>query len=142
MRVIHGAASLGLLWAVFLGVTLVGNAAAETVSVSEAQEQQVEAKADPLLDVILLKNGSKILGTVSGIRDGAVAIDTEFAGTLSISSQYIESVQTSSAVIVQLTDETVIRDQPLYIEDDQLLVDPGTTKEQSYAQLPGLGVNR
>lgn len=141
MRATHCAGSLGFLWAVFFGFSLAAGAAAETVSVSEVQEQQEEAKADPLLDVILLKNGSKILGTVSGIRDGSIAIDTEFAGTLSISSQYIESVQTSSAVIVQLTDETVIRDQPLYIEDDQLLVDPGTAEEQSYALNELLSVN-
>jgi hypothetical protein len=146
MRVFKFLPLVGLVLALAWGPLFApGAGAAESddapVTVEEVEQQQAEAAADPLLDVLLLNNGSKILGTVTGIRDGAVSIDTEFAGTLSISSQHIASVQTTQPVIMQLVDETVIRDEPLYVDHDRIIVDPGSPQERSYALESLLSVN-
>ena len=47
-------------------------------------------------DEIVLKSGSKILGKVTGTRDGVVTIETDFAGTLSIALDKIASLQTAN----------------------------------------------
>ena len=36
-------------------------------------------------DEIELKNGSRVIGKVTGIRDGVVTVETDFAGALSVS---------------------------------------------------------
>jgi hypothetical protein len=93
---------------------------------SQAQE------AAAFQDEIVLKSGSKILGTVTDSRDGVVTIETDFAGTLSINLDKIASLQTSNPVIIQLADQTVIPGQPLRIQDELLVIDTATSPEQVY----------
>ncbi len=102
---------------------------------SQAEEAVV------IQDEIVLKSGSKILGTVTGTRDGLVTIDTDFAGTLSIALDKIASLQTVNPVLIQLADQTVIPEQPLRIQDEVLLIDTATSPEQSYAVSELLLVN-
>lgn len=97
------------------------------VSATESEE------ADTVQDEILLKSGSRILGTVTGARGGVVTIDTDFAGTLSIELEKIESLKTSDPVLIQLADETVVSEQPLVIEDELLVIDTATGPAESYA---------
>jgi putative salt-induced outer membrane protein YdiY len=89
--------------------------------------------AAPTLDQIVLKNGSIIMGTVTGSRDGVVTIDTDFAGTLDVALDQIATVQTQGPTTIQLADKTVISDQPLRIEAEQLLVSGDAIAQQSYA---------
>tara|TARA_R110001592_G_scaffold363043_1_gene679744 strand:+ start:233192 stop:234244 length:1053 start_codon:yes stop_codon:yes gene_type:complete len=96
---------------------------------------------EPTQDEILLKSGSRILGTVTGARDGMVTIDTDFAGTLSIELEKIESLQTRDPVLIQLADETVVNEQPLVIEDELLVIDTAASPAQSYATSDLLLVN-
>ena len=84
-------------------------------------------------DEIVLKSGSKILGQVTGSRDGVVTIETDFAGTLSIELDKIASLQTDNPVLIQLADETVVPEQPLRIEDEMLVVDTATSPAETYA---------
>jgi len=53
---------------------------------------------------------------VTEARDGVVKIETDFAGTLMVSTDQIESMRTQQPTVVLLADETVIRDQPLQVE--------------------------
>lgn len=92
-------------------------------------------------DEILLKSGSKILGTVTGSRDGIVTIDTDFAGTLNIELDKIASLQTDSPVLIQLANETVVPEQPLRIEDEMLVIDTATSPEETLALSELLLVN-
>jgi putative salt-induced outer membrane protein YdiY len=96
------------------------------------QAEETEAVAE-VLDQIVLKNGSIIMGSVTGSRDGVVTIDTDFAGTLSVTLDEIAAVQTQKPVVIQLADETVISDQPLRIEAEELLVSSDAMAQQSYA---------
>jgi len=84
-------------------------------------------------DEIVLKSGSRIIGTVTGSRDGVVTIDTDFAGTLDISLDKIASARTSSPVVIQLADETVLPEQPLLIQDEQLVIATQTSPEETFA---------
>ena len=91
------------------------------------------AEAAVQQDQILLKSGSRILGTITGTRDGVVSIDTDFAGTLEIELDKIASLQTVNPVVIQLADETVVPEQPLRIEDEVMVINTATSPEQTYA---------
>lgn len=84
-------------------------------------------------DEIVLKSGSKVLGHVTGSRDGVVTIETDFAGTLTIELDKIASLQTENPVLIQLANETVVPEQPLRIEDEMLVINTATSPEEAYA---------
>ena len=92
-------------------------------------------------DEIVLKSGSTIVGTVTGSRDGVVTIETDFAGALDISLDKIASAKTSGPVVIQLADETVLPEQPLVIQDEQLVIATQTSPAETYALEEVLLVN-
>jgi putative salt-induced outer membrane protein YdiY len=72
------------------------------------------------VDKIVLNNGSVILGTVTGARDGAVSIDTDFAGALSISLEDIASLSTNTPMDIQLADKSLVSELTLDLQGDTL----------------------
>ena len=120
-----------LATSMILMVALALNAGAEDVTES--------APVTP--DEILLKNGSRILGTVTSARDGSVVIATDFAGDLSISTDQIVQLNTAGPVTVMLNDDSIVEDQPLQMSDTELTVAPGTTAARSYALEDLMAVN-
>ncbi len=82
-------------------------------------------------DEILLTNGSRIIGTVTGARDGVVSVDTEFAGTLNIPVDKIASLQTVEPVVMAMADESVIEGQPLSLSEEAVMVTDASGAEQS-----------
>ncbi len=99
---------------------------------SSAHAEEGEEAAEKR-DEILLKSGSRILGTLTGSRDGVVTIDTDFAGTLSIELDKIASLQTDNPVLIQLADQSVLQQQPLRIEDDALVLATAAGAEETVA---------
>lgn len=81
------------------------------------------AQADQ--DEILLKNGSRILGTVIDARDGAITIETGFAGTLSVALDQVDSVRSASEAVIMLEDDIVLRGVPLNIQNGELVAPGG-----------------
>jgi hypothetical protein len=77
----------------------------------------VAAEEVAVLDKIVTKDGSRINGTVTSAKDGVIKIDTEFAGTLSIKAEVVESIQTQGSMTLQLADGTIIRDKPIQVEE-------------------------
>lgn len=78
-------------------------------------------------DEIVLKNGSRIIGVVTDSREGVVTIETDFAGTLSVAMDQVESVNTAKPVVVLMEDDTVHRESSLTIKNEQLVLgDEGT----------------
>jgi putative salt-induced outer membrane protein YdiY len=57
-------------------------------------------------DVIDVKNGARIIGTVKGIDAGVVEVDTTFAGTLKIKQSEVTSITTDAPVAVRLASGT------------------------------------
>ena len=84
-------------------------------------------------DEIILKNGSKVLGTVTSARDGVLTVETDFAGTLSISSEKVLSVHTEGELVVQMADGQIIRDKPITMEGDLIIITEGNGDQLSYA---------
>ncbi|NND66535.1 MAG: DUF481 domain-containing protein [Halioglobus sp.] len=80
------------------------------------------ALAQTALDEVTLINGSRILGTVMGARDGVLTVATDFAGTLSIAADQVASVTTNTAVSLLMADNAVIENVPLTVREGQLLV--------------------
>jgi len=76
--------------------------------------------APPGADVIVLKNGSRLIGAVIDSRDGVLTVETDFAGTLSVQLDQVESVESVEPVVVLLADESVHRETSLRIEDDRV----------------------
>jgi len=79
------------------------------------------ADTAPAPDEIVLKNGSRILGTVVEARDGVVKMETDFAGTVSIEIEKIQSLSTAGPTTVILEDDSVIENQRLRIEGQQVV---------------------
>lgn len=73
-------------------------------------------------DEIVLKNGSRLLGTVTAVRDGVVTIETDFAGSLSVDMEQVDTLRTRDPVVVLLANDAVLEDAPLLILDDSLVV--------------------
>ena len=90
---------------------------------SHAQDAAEPTTVDEIpLDEVLLKNGSRILGTVISARDGTIVIETDFAGTLTIDSETVDQMRTQGSLVVQLADGHIVRDQPIVIEPEGMLV--------------------
>ncbi|MFK8049079.1 MAG: YdiY family protein [Halioglobus sp.] len=121
-----------LLLGFMLALGMVGMIGTSLVSTA-AQAQEVSEPEAPPLDEVLLKNGSRILGTVTSARDGVIVIETDFAGSLSIALDSIASMRAQAAQVFQLADGTVIRDQPLVVEDESLQVSTDSGEPLNYA---------
>lgn len=93
------------------------------------------------LDEILLKNGSIVIGVVTASRDGVVTIDTDFAGTLSINSDEIQSMQTQGTLVMQMADGQIIENKPVTIEGEQVTIAPSSADALSFPLADVLLVN-
>ena len=98
-----------------------------------AQDQTTEVAEPVPTDEILLKNGSRLVGAVTGIREGVVSIDTDFAGTLAVTMDQIVSMKTADAATLMLADDSLIEQQGIEVRDSELIVAEGTADEKSYA---------
>ena len=83
------------------------------------------------LDRVVLKNGSTIFGTVTAFADGKLAMDTDFAGSVSIDQTQIVSLHSEQPRVLQMTDGTVREAQPLRVENE-LLVVSGETIDKDF----------
>lgn len=59
-------------------------------------------------DVVETKNGARIVGKVAKIDEGAVLVETSFAGTISIKQSEVTSINTDAPVAVRLASGTRI----------------------------------
>ena len=78
--------------------------------------------ATPAEDELLLKNGSRLFGTVVTVRDRLVTFKTSFAGTLSISMDDILSVNNKNPVVILLADQSVVTSPSLVVDQENLVL--------------------
>ncbi|TDG15507.1 DUF481 domain-containing protein [Seongchinamella unica] len=95
--------------------------------------QEAAAEGSVAADEIRLKNGSRVIGKVTDIRDGVVTLETDFAGAISVSMEQIVTMTTSDPATLLLADDTVIEGQGIEVRNSQLIVDEPGVPEQSYA---------
>jgi hypothetical protein len=74
-----------------------------------------------------------VIGTVTSARYGVLTIETDFAGTLSIDSEEVLSVHTEGDLVVQMADGQIIRDKPITMQDDLIIITEGNGDQLSYA---------
>jgi len=82
---------------------------------------------DAAVDEIVLKDGSRLLGSVTGARDGVITIDTGFAGTLSVEIDQVQSLRSNHPAVILLEDDLVLEDAPLNIQGGRVVSGTGTT---------------
>lgn len=78
-------------------------------------------------DEITLKNGSRIIGTITDTRDGVITVETGFAGTLSIQQDQVADMRTSQPVVMKLEDGTVVENQPMVVQNSELVLPASLT---------------
>ena len=78
--------------------------------------------ATPAEDELLLKNGSRLFGTVVTVRDRLVTFKTSFAGTLSISMDQVVSVNNKNPVVILLADQSVVTSPSLVVDQENLVL--------------------
>jgi putative salt-induced outer membrane protein YdiY len=59
-------------------------------------------------DTVVMGNGDRLTGTVLEVFDGKLTLDTDYAGTLKISWERIESVETERLVRLRFHDDRVV----------------------------------
>jgi len=106
---------------VFLTLGFAGAALGDSGAAPETES----GDAAVVPDEIVLKNGSRLLGKVTGVRDASVNFSTDFAGELTIDMDQVESISTQSPVVMQLADKTVVREVPLQVEQSEVVIAAG-----------------
>jgi Protein of unknown function, DUF481 len=99
---------------------------------ANAQEPVAEETSASPPDEIILKNGSRVLGTVTSVRDGVVKVETDFAGEIAVSMDQIDSMKTAGLATLLLADDSVVEEQGIDVRDSALVLAPGTATEKSY----------
>ncbi len=112
-----------------LNIYPVGRLAVALVALVTGLAAAVSASAGELV----LKNGSRIVGTVTGIRDGVVTVDTEFAGSIKIKQDQIVSLQSDGPVVLKLADGEVLTEPALTVAEEQLVLTSGDAPAGGYA---------
>jgi len=64
-------------------------------------------------DELLLKNGSRIIGTLVSAADGHIVFDTPFAGKIEVGDEDVERIATDESVTLRMQDGAVLREQRL-----------------------------
>lgn len=93
-------------------------------------------------DRLELKNGSTLFGEVIDAEKGALIVKTDFAGTIEVQFNQIANLYTETPMTLQMADGSIIRAQPLAVEDEKLVL-PEAIEEGggSYALSQLLRVN-
>jgi len=73
-------------------------------------------------DELLMKNGSRLVGTLVSASDGSVIFDTPYAGELTIERGTIETIITEEKVTLLMQDGSIFRDKLIVAQDDTLTV--------------------
>lgn len=64
------------------------------------------AASTALADTVEIKNGARIVGKITRIDSGAITVDTDFAGTLTIKQTEVASFSTDAPIAVRLASGT------------------------------------
>lgn len=59
-------------------------------------------------DVVLLQNGDRISGTVISVVDGTLAVETDYAGTLSIAMDAVARMESDAPVVVKMMEDQLM----------------------------------
>jgi hypothetical protein len=75
-----------------------------------------------LADEMLMKNGSRLIGKVVSAADGKIKFDTDFAGTIDIDSDDVDTVYTEEEVTIMMNDGRLFENKRIAARDNALVV--------------------
>ncbi len=84
-------------------------------------------------DVMVMKNGSRIVGTLVSGGEGTISFETPWGGTLQVNTENVVSVETESTNTVMMADGTVFRDKRLSGNNETVTVIPKESEARTYA---------
>ena len=99
---------------------------------AEDSTNLAEAAAEPL-DEVVLKNGSRILGTVTSAREGVIVIETDFSAAIKIDATRIDSIHTRGSMVVLMNDGSTVRDQPIIVDESGIVVTADDGSQRAYS---------
>ena len=71
-------------------------------------------------DVVNITNGDRLSGQVVEVKEGSLTFSTEYAGTLQIAWEKVQSVQTDQDVLIRMNDDRVVKGRIVATEDGKL----------------------
>jgi hypothetical protein len=71
-------------------------------------------------DEIIMKNGSRLVGTLISVQGDKIKFDTPFAGELSVAVANVEAIYTDKPITVLMEDGRVLHDQQIVARQDVL----------------------
>jgi len=75
-----------------------------------------------MADELVMKNGSRLVGTLVNASDGEIAFDTPFAGEISVKVANVKRMYTEKSVTVLMADGRVLRNQRIVAQKDALVM--------------------
>ena len=75
-------------------------------------------------DKVIMKNGSRLIGTVISMESGKLVFKTSFAGNITIDWEHIDRLTTEKAVEVSLDDKKVLKGQVVKTDEGTLVLKP------------------
>jgi putative salt-induced outer membrane protein YdiY len=73
-------------------------------------------------DELIMKNGSRLVGTLVSSDENSVVFNTPFADDITIAQDSIETIITEQEVTLLMQDGTIYRDKKIVTQDDDLIV--------------------
>jgi len=73
-----------------------------------------------LADQVVIKDGSVLIGTVTGIVDGNLTIETDFAGNLRIPVSQVSSINSESVISLRLDDNRTFNNKVIPADDGRI----------------------
>jgi len=75
-----------------------------------------------MADELIMKNGSRLVGTLVDASDGEITFDTPFAGVISFKTANVKSMYTETPVTVLMADGRVLHNQRIAAQQDALVM--------------------
>lgn len=94
---------------------------------------------DAWSDHVYLEDGSHIVGTITGVSDGKLTVETEFTGELSIALEAIKGIQTDEETGFKLDSGEVVVGRLVFEDGRQELVRENTRQEVAPVAIQAIG---
>ena len=75
-----------------------------------------------MADELIMRNGSRLVGTLVNARDGEITFDTPFAGEISVKLANVESMRTERPITMRMANGRVLRNQRIAVQEDALVL--------------------
>ena len=75
-------------------------------------------------DEVIMKNGSRLIGTVISMESGTLVFKTSFAGNITINWEHVDRLTTEKPVEISLDDKKVLKGQAVEADEGTLVLKP------------------